>query len=116
MLLDMARSMLSYSSLPISFLDYALEISVYLLNRVPSKSVPKTPYEMWKGVKPIVNHICIWGCPAHVLKGKMTKLESHTQMCLFNGYPKGKRGYYFYNNEEQKVFVSTNAKFIRKII
>ena len=35
-------------------------------------------------------------------------------MCLFVGYPKGTRGYYFYNNEEQKVFVSTNAKFLEE--
>ena len=35
-------------------------------------------------------------------------------MCLFVGYPKGTRGYYFYNSEEQKVFVSTNAKFLEE--
>ena len=30
------------------------------------------------------------------------------------GYPKRTRGYYFYNSEEQKVFVSTNAKFLEE--
>ena len=44
----------------------------------------------------------------------MTKLESRTQTCLFVGFPKGIRGYYFYNPEEQKVFVSTNAKFLKE--
>ena len=111
-LLDMVRSMISYSSLLVSFWGYALKTIVYLLNRVPSKSTPKTPYKMWKGVKLVLIHIRIWGCPAHVLKGNVTKLELHTQMCLFVGYPKGMRGYYFYNSEEQKVFVSTNAKFL----
>ena len=77
-LLDMVRSMLSYLLLPVSFWGYAFETTIYLLDRVPSKLVPKTPYEMWKGVKPVLNHICIWGCPAHVIKEKMTKLESRT--------------------------------------
>ena len=110
----MARSMLSSLSLPILFWAYTLKTIVYLLNRVPSKSIPKTPYKMWKGVKHVLNHIHTWSCLAHVLKGKMTKLESRTQMYLFVGYPKGMRGYYVYNNEEQKLFVSTNAKFLKE--
>ena len=49
-----------------------------------------------------------------MLKGKMTKLESRTQMCLSIGYPKGMKGYYFYNSEEQNVFVSKNAKLLEE--
>jgi len=42
---DMVRSMMSQSELPLSFWGYALEIAAFTLNRVPSKSVDKTPYE-----------------------------------------------------------------------
>ena len=42
-LLDMIRSMLSFSGLPISFKEYALDTATYGLNLIPSKSVPKTP-------------------------------------------------------------------------
>ena len=45
-LLDMVRSMLSYSTLPISFWEYALNTTMYLLNLVPTKSVAKTPVEL----------------------------------------------------------------------
>ena len=45
-LLDMVRSMLSYSSLPVSFWGYALETAMYILNLVPSKSVLKIPTEL----------------------------------------------------------------------
>ena len=45
-LLDMVRSMMSYSTLPISFWGYALNTAMYLLNLVPSKSVPKIPAEL----------------------------------------------------------------------
>jgi hypothetical protein len=56
-LMDIMRSMLSYSTLPISLWMEALKIAVHILNRVPSKSVPKTPYEMWTGRKPTLNYL-----------------------------------------------------------
>ena len=113
-LLEMVRSMLSYSDLPFSFWGYALETANYTLNLVPSKSVPLTPSELWTGRKPSLRHIRVWGCPAHVLKGKTDKLESRTEVCIFIGYPKGTKGGLFYCPKEQKVIVSTNAKFLEK--
>ena len=47
-LMDMVRSMMSYSDLPNSLWGYALETAAYILNLVPSKSVPTTPIELWK--------------------------------------------------------------------
>nr|GEX43991.1 hypothetical protein [Tanacetum cinerariifolium] len=45
-LLDMVRSMMSQTTLPKSFWDYALEIVACILNVVPTKKVEKTPYEV----------------------------------------------------------------------
>jgi transposase InsO family protein len=113
-LLDMVRSMMSYSDLPYFLWGYALSTAVYILNHVPTKSAPKTPRELWTGRKPCLQHFRIWGCPAHVLKGKMDKLESRSKVCYFVGYPKGTKGWYFYNPQEQTVFVSTNAVFLEE--
>ena len=113
-LLDMVRSMLSYSSLPESFWGYALETTAYILNLVSSKSVSKTPTELWKGRKPSLNHIRILGAPTHVLVQKQQKLESRTEMCMFIGYPKGTRSGIFYNPKEKKVIVSTHATFLEE--
>ena len=113
-ILDTVRLMLSYSTLPISFWGYALETATYLLNLIPSKSVSKTPTELWNGRKPSLNHIRIWGAPAHVLRKEPQKLESRTQVCLFIGYPKGMRGGLFYSSSEKKVIVSTNANFFKE--
>ena len=52
-LLDMVRSMMSQTDLPISFWGYALETASFILNRFPSKVVEKTPYEIWNGKKAI---------------------------------------------------------------
>ncbi|GJX68626.1 retrotransposon protein, putative, ty1-copia subclass [Tanacetum coccineum] len=51
-LLDMVRSMMSQTTLPKSFWDYALESAARILNIVPTKKVNKTPYEVWHGQVP----------------------------------------------------------------
>ena len=105
---------MSDSELPKSFWGYALETAVYLLNRVPSKSVDKTLYEMWCNKKPVLAHINIWGCPAYVKRIESDKLGAKSDRCLFVGYPKETKGYYLYNLTEQKLFVSRSATFLEK--
>ena len=58
-LMEMVRSMISFSSLPNSFWGYALQTMAYILNVVPSKSVPKTPLELWNGCKVSLRHFCV---------------------------------------------------------
>jgi hypothetical protein len=38
----------------------------YVLNRVPSTKGDKTPYEEWKGRKPALGFLRVWGCLAKV--------------------------------------------------
>ncbi|XP_073039163.1 uncharacterized protein [Primulina eburnea] len=79
---------------------------------VPSKSVSKTPLELWNGRVPNLRNIRIWGCHAYGLKRKMDKMQPRSELCMFVGYPKGTRGYYFYSHQDKKIFVSTNATFL----
>ena len=43
-LLDMVRSLMSLTDLPLSFWGHALETATFTLNRAPSKSVETRPY------------------------------------------------------------------------
>ena len=65
-LLDMVRSMMTQAKLPISFWGDALMTATYILNRVPSKSVPSTPYEIWNGTMHDLKVMCPWGCATYV--------------------------------------------------
>ena len=49
-----------------------------------------------------------------MLKRDPSKLEARTNVCLFVDYPKGTKGYLFYDPQEQKVFFSTNVKFLEE--
>ena len=56
----------------------------------------------------------IWGCEVYVKQQISTKLEPKSDKCLFVGYPKETRGYYFYNPFEGKVFVARTGVFLEK--
>ena len=88
-LLDMVRSMISYSNLSKFLWRFVLETMAYILNSVPTKSVPNTPVELWAGSKPSLQQNRIWGCSASVLKGKTKKLETKSKLYYFVGYSKG---------------------------
>lgn len=60
---DMVRSMISHSTLLKSLWGETIKTTVYILNRVPSKAVAKTPYELWTSKKPSIRHLHVWGCP-----------------------------------------------------
>ncbi|KAL8535340.1 hypothetical protein ACS0TY_011112 [Phlomoides rotata] len=108
----MVRSKMSYSDLPKSFWGYALETGAHILNLVPSKSVPKTPSELWNGRTPCLRHIRIWGCPAYVLDKEAYKLGPHSELRLFVGYPRGTKRGLFYSPKDQRIVVSTHSRFL----
>ncbi|GJU94930.1 zinc finger, CCHC-type containing protein [Tanacetum coccineum] len=92
-LLDMICSMMSQTTLPNSFWDYALETAARILNMVPTKK----------------------GCEALVKRDTLTKpdkLEPISIKCIFVGYPKETMGYCFYYPPENKVLVARNAEFL----
>ncbi|KAJ9552609.1 hypothetical protein OSB04_016654 [Centaurea solstitialis] len=113
-LLNMVRTMMCHSTLPMSFWGHALETAAHILNRAPTKSVEKTPYELWKGKKPNISFLRIWGCEVYVKRPTSEKLKPKSDKCFFVGYPRTTVGYYFYNPEENKVFVARNGKFLEE--
>jgi hypothetical protein len=94
-LMNMVRSMLSYSTLPISLWMEALKTTVHILNRVPSKSVAKTPYEMWTDRKLTLNYLHVWGCSAEarIFNPSIGKLDPKIVSCHFIGYPDKSKGF-----------------------
>ncbi|KAL0405511.1 UNVERIFIED_CONTAM: Retrovirus-related Pol polyprotein from transposon TNT 1-94 [Sesamum latifolium] len=62
-LLDMVRSMMSFTELPPFFWGYALEMAAKLLNIAPSKSVPQTSYEIWHDKPASYKYLRVWGSP-----------------------------------------------------
>ena len=89
--------------------------AMYLLNMVPSKAVPNTPFELWTGRKPSLRHLHVWGCPAEVriYNPQEKKLDSRTTSGFFIGYPEKSKEYRFYRfNHNTRIVETGNVKFI----
>lgn len=114
-LLDMVRSMLSSSKLPKSLWIEALKTAAYILNRVPTKAVQRTPFELFKGWKPSLRHMRVWGCPSEVriYNPQEKKLDPRTISGYFIGYSEKSKGYKFYcPSHSTRIVESRNAKFL----
>ncbi|GJU83975.1 retrotransposon protein, putative, ty1-copia subclass [Tanacetum coccineum] len=86
-LLDMVRSMMNLTTMPLSFWDYALESAIRILNMVLTKKV--------------------WGCETLVKRDTLDKLQKISVKCIFVGFPKETMGYYFYFPLENKIVVAS---------
>ncbi|KAF3628205.1 Phospho-2-dehydro-3-deoxyheptonate aldolase 1, chloroplastic [Capsicum annuum] len=64
-LVELTNAMLIESCAPLSFWGETLLTACYVLNRVPHKRTKLTPFELWKGHKPNLGYLRVWGCLAY---------------------------------------------------
>jgi hypothetical protein len=104
--------MMAQANLPISFWGDALLTAAYILNRVPSKSVTGTPYELWTGRKPSLDHLRPWGSLAYVLDKfhKYGKLGPRGRKCIFIRYSEESKGYVFIGEDPTGTVTEIEAR------
>ena len=106
--------MLKLKNLPNDFQAEAVACAVYILNKSPSSSVEgKTPYEVWSGKRPNIQHMRVFGCIAyaHVPDQIWKKLDDKAEKCIFIDYNNVTKGYKLYNPKMEKVIVSRDVIF-----
>lgn len=110
----MAICMLLDSGLDKRFWGEAVLTATYIQNRIPSRSVPKTPFEMSWGRKPDLDHMRVFGSPAyvHVPDVKRRKMEPKAKRLTFLGYSMEHNGYRFVDPETDCITISRDARFI----
>lgn len=111
---ESARSMLYTKDLPKNLWGEAVHTAVYILNRTPTTQIPNsTPFEMWYGKKPILNHIRVFGSEAYMLipKQKRTKLEPKGKKLILVGYEKDSTNYRLFEPVSKKITISRHVVF-----
>jgi len=112
-LLERVRCMIIHARLSKSFWGEALSTITYVIKRSPSVAIGfKTPYEMWIGHKPNIDHIKVFGCIAYA-HSKQGKLDPRAIGCLFIGHPEGVKGYKLWSLDPNmpKTFASRDVTF-----
>ena len=64
-LFEMACTMLDSSRAPLELWGEAVLAACHIRNRLPSRTLGKTPHEAWSGKKPTIGHIRKWGCKVY---------------------------------------------------
>jgi transposase InsO family protein len=113
-IVEPARSMLHAAGLPIELWVEASNTAVYIKNRVVSRSREgKTPYELWKGIKPNFSHLRVFGADAyvHVPKDERTKFDPKAIKCIHVGYCETQKAFRLWDPATRKVRISRDVLF-----
>ena len=115
----MVGSMMAQANLPISLWRNALLIDAYIFNRVLSKSVISTLYELWNGEKPDLGNLPLWGCAAYVHNNshQYGKLGPRGKKWIFIRYSELSKGFVFVGEEaDERVteFESRDVVFLEE--
>jgi hypothetical protein len=110
----MLRAMMYDQNLPLSLWAEAASTAVYIQNRCPHKALEaKTLEEVFTGIKPLVDHLRIFGSPVyiHIPKEKRTKLEPSGKKGTFVGYSETSKAYRIYIPGQKFIEVSRDVTF-----
>ena len=83
-------------------------------NRVLSKKIQSSPYELWNSRKPNLSYLKLWGCIAYfrVPDPKRTKLGPRAIKSVFVGYVVNSKAYRLLNLSSNTIVESRDVEFI----
>lgn len=118
-IMEGVRSLLHTNGFPPTFWAEACHTVVYTLNRTGSRMIPgNTPFTLWHGFKPSLEHLRIFGCHAYayVEKHQRTKLDPKSHLCYFLGYCDNTKGYRLWDPATSQILlrrdvISMNSSF-----
>ena len=117
-IVEAARAMLATANLPKMFWAEAAMAAGYIRNRVPLKRLEwKTPYELWHGKKPSVEHLRIWGSVGYVRieDHKRDKLDFKSERRILVGYDDRSKTFRMWLPGTRHVKASRDVRFVETI-
>ena len=113
-ILNIARALLFQAKVPIKFWGEVVLTAAYLINQTPTTlHKGRSPYEVIHGRKPDYNLLRVFGsaCYVHRAARDKDKFGEHSRLCVFLGYPFGKKGYRVFDMEREEILVSRDVIF-----
>jgi len=112
---ELARTMLNESNLPKYLWTYVIYTASYVLNKTLIRPIlKKTPYELYKGRKPNISHLRVFGCICFILnngKDNLGKFDPKSDEGIHIGYAINGHAYRVYNKRLLAVEESMHVVF-----
>ena len=92
----------------------ALLTACHFHNRITSLKTHISPYKIWKGRKPNLIYLRVWGCLAFykIHDPKSSKLSARGIKSVFVGYAKNSKAYRLLDLDSNVIVESRDVKFI----
>ena len=117
--MESVRSLLHTSGFPLTFWAEVCHTVVYILNRTGFRLIPgNTPFTLWFGFKPSLEHLRIFGCHAYAYidKKQRTKLDPKSHLCYFLGYCDHTKGYRIWDPVTSQVLIRRDVVFHEQLL
>ncbi|KAK9059410.1 hypothetical protein SSX86_022030 [Deinandra increscens subsp. villosa] len=116
-LLNVARSLMFQSGVPLRFWPDCVLTATYLINRTPSSVLSgKCPYELVYGFKPNLGHLRVFGCLCFcTILTNTNKFSSNAEKCVLLGYSNEKKGYKLWSLDNKTVIFSRDVKLYETV-
>jgi len=112
---ELARTMLNKTGLPKYFWADVVSTACYVINRVLIRPILKqAPYELFRGRKPNLSHLKVFGCKCFILnngKDNLGKFDFKSDKGIFLGYSQHGHAYRVYNKRTMLVEESVHVNF-----
>ncbi|GKC32948.1 putative ribonuclease H-like domain-containing protein [Tanacetum coccineum] len=114
-LIEAARTMLADFKLATTFCAKAVKTTCYVQNRVlVVKPHNKTPYELFRGLKPALSFMRPFGCHVTILNtlDNLGKFDGKSDEGFFVGYSLSSKAFRVYNTRTRRVEENLHIKFL----
>ncbi|GAC1660287.1 MAG: hypothetical protein PVS3B3_30240 [Ktedonobacteraceae bacterium] len=119
-LLESLRAMMHSAGIPEPLWAELAVTAAYLRNRLPTRANTgqASPFELWHGRKPPVEHLrIIWSdAYAHIPKTKRTKLAPRAEKLKLIGYHDEKKAYKLWDPDEERLVISRDVVFDESVV
>nr|GEY10997.1 hypothetical protein [Tanacetum cinerariifolium] len=113
-LVEVARTMLSASKLPLFFWAEAIATACYTKKRsIIISTHDKTAYHIINDKKPSIKHLYIFGCICYLTRNgeKLDKMKEKGDPCILVGYSNQSKRYHVYNKRTRLIVESIHIRF-----
>jgi histone deacetylase 1/2 len=117
-IVEIGLALLAHASMPLKFWDEAFLAAVYLINRMPSKTIQNsTPLECLFKQKPDYSSLRTFGCACwpNLRPYNTRKLEFRSKQCVFLGFSDMHKGFKCLEVATGRVYISRNVIFDENI-
>lgn len=112
-LVEMARCMLLDAKLSTTFWAEAVNMANYFQNRLPSRAIETTLFELWNNNKPGIIHFQAFGtkCFVYIPAEKRHKLVNTAKPMILVGFDEQSKAYRCYDPSSKRLIISSDVRF-----